>query len=72
MKMKNDRTIQIIESYLVIIMNETTPDEYNNFIENNPIIKKYDDFMRRYEENKIPDEILQETLPIVKEKANNL
>lgn len=70
--MKNDRTIQIIESYLVIIMNETTPDEYNNFIENNPIIKKYDDFMRRYEENKIPDEILQETLPIVKEKANNL
>ena len=70
--MKNDRTIQIIESYLVIIMNETTPDEYNNFIENNPIIKKYDDFMRRYEENKIPDEILQETLPIVKEKANSL
>lgn len=70
--MKNDRTIQIIESYLVIIMNKTTPDEYNNFIEKNSIIKKYDDFMRRYEENKIPDEILQETLPIVKEKANSL
>lgn len=70
--MKNDRTIQIIESYLVIIMNKTTPDEYNNFIEKNEIIKKYDDFMRRYEENKIPDEILQETLPIVKEKANSL
>lgn len=70
--MKNDRTIQIIESYLVIIMNKTTPDEYNNFIEKNEIIKKYDDFMRRYEENKIPDEILQETLPIVEEKANSL
>lgn len=70
--MKNDRTIQIIESYLVIIMNKTTPDEYNNFIEKNEIIKKYDDYMRRYEENKIPDEILQETLPIVKEKANSL
>lgn len=25
--MKNDRTIQIIESYLVIIMNKTTPDD---------------------------------------------
>ena len=70
--MKNDRTIQIIESYLVIIMNKTTPDEYNNFIEKNEIIKKYDDFMRRYEENKIPDEILQDTLTIVEEKANSL
>ena len=70
--MKNDRTIQIIESYLVIIMNKTTPDEYNNFIEKNEIIKKYDDFMRRYEENKIPDEILQDALTIVEEKANSL
>lgn len=70
--MKNDRTIQIIESYLVIIMNKTTPDEYNNFIEKNEIIKKYDDFMRRYEENKIPDEILQDTLTIVEKKANSL
>ena len=54
MKIQHDNFIQIVESFLNILLNKMGEKEYRNFIKSNPILVKYDNMMSEYMENEIP------------------
>ncbi len=70
--MKNkDDTIQIIESYLNILLNTLPNDEYIMFIENTPILNEYDNLMSEFKEDDLSETFLQQVLYLVKNITDN-
>ena len=69
--MKNDRTIQIIESYLNILLKTLPNDEYIMLIENTPILNEYDNLMSEFKEDNLSETFLQQVLYLVKNITDN-
>ena len=70
--MKNkDDTIQIIESYLNILLKTLPNDEYIMLIENTPILNEYDNLMREFKEDDLSETFLQQVLYLVKNITDN-
>ena len=72
MKIQHDNYIQIVESFLNILLNKMGESEYRNFINSNPILVKYDNMMSEYMENEIPYELIEQVHLIVKKKVETL
>ena len=72
MKIQHDNFIQIVESFLNILLNKMGEKEYRNFIKSNPILVKYDNMMSEYMENEIPYELIEQVHHIVKKKVETL
>lgn len=72
MKIQHDNFIQIVESFLNILLNKMGEREYRNFISSNPILVKYDNMMAEYMENEIPYELIEQVHQIVKQKVETL
>ena len=72
MKIQHDNFIQIVESFLNILLNKMGEKEYRNFIKSNPILVKYDNMMSEYMENEIPYELIEQVHLIVKKKVETL
>ena len=72
MKIQHDNFIQIVESFLNILLNQMGEREYRNFISSNPILVKYDNMMAEYMENEIPYELIEQVHQIVKQKVETL
>jgi len=72
MKIQHDNFIQIVESFLNILLNKMGEREYRNFISSNPILVKYDNMMSEYMENEIPYELIEQVHQIVKQKVETL
>lgn len=70
--MKRENLIQVVESYLNIILYELGEKEHRDFIENTPKLKKYDDMMWEYNEKDIPYELIKDVYEIVKNKVKSL
>lgn len=70
--MKNkDHTIQIIESYLNILLKTLPNDEYIMLIENTPILNEYDNLMSEFKEDDLSETFLQQVLYLVKNITDN-
>ena len=70
--MKNkDDTIQIIESYLNILLKTLPNDEYIMLIENTPISNEYDNLMSEFKEDDLSETFLQQVLYLVKNITDN-
>lgn len=69
--MNTFNTIQEIESYLNILLITLGEDEYRMFIENTPILRKYDTLMNDFKEQELTNEFLQQVLENVKNMMNN-
>ncbi len=70
--MKNkDDTIQIIESYLNILLKTLPNDEYIMLIENTPILNEYDNLMSEFKEDDLSETFLQQVLYLVKNITDN-
>ena len=70
--MKNkDDTIQIIESYLNILLKTLPNDEYIMLIENTPILNEYDNLMSDFKEDDLSETFLQQVLYLVKNITDN-
>lgn len=70
--MKNkDDTIQIIESYLNILLKTLPNDEYIMLIENTPILNEYDNLMSEFKEDDFSETFLQQVLYLVKNITDN-
>lgn len=70
--MKNkDDTIQIIESYLNILLKTLPNDEYIMLIENTPILNEYDNLMSEFKEDNLSETFLQQVLYLVKNITDN-
>ena len=70
--MKNkDHTIQIIESYLNILLKTLPNDEYIMLIENTPILNEYDNLMSEFKEDNLSETFLQQVLYLVKNITDN-
>lgn len=70
--MKNkDNTIQIIESYLNILLKTLPNDEYIMLIENTPILNEYDNLMSEFKEDDLSETFLQQVLYLVKNITDN-
>lgn len=70
--MKNkDDTIQIIESYLNILLKTLPNDEYIILIENTPILNEYDNLMSEFKEDDLSETFLQQVLYLVKNITDN-
>lgn len=70
--MKNkDDTIQIIESYLNILLKTLPNDEYIMLIENTPILNEYDNLMSKFKEDDLSETFLQQVLYLVKNITDN-
>lgn len=70
--MKNkDNTIQIIESYLNILLKTLPNDEYIMLIENTPILNEYDNLMSEFKEDNLSETFLQQVLYLVKNITDN-
>ena len=61
-----DDTIQIIESYLNILLKTLPNDEYIMLIENTPILNEYDNLMSEFKEDDLSETFLQQVLFLVK------
>ena len=72
MEIQHDKFIQIVESFLNILLNKMGEKEYRNFIKSNPILVKYDNMMSEYMENEIPYELIEQVHLIVKKKVETL
>ena len=72
MEIQHDNFIQIVESFLNILLNKMGEKEYREFIENNPILVKYDNMMEEDKENEIPYELIEQVHQIVKKKVETL
>ena len=72
MKIQHDNFIQIVESFLNILLNKMGEREYRNFISSNPVLVKYDNMMSEYMENEIPYELIEQVHQIVKQKVETL
>ena len=53
-----DDTIQIIESYLNILLKTLPNDEYIMLIENTPILNEYDNLMSEFKEDNLSETFL--------------
>lgn len=70
--MKNkDHTIQIIESYLNILLKTLPNDEYIMLIENTPMLNEYDNLMSEFKEDDLSETFLQQVLYLVKNITDN-
>lgn len=70
--MKNkDDTIQIIESYLNILLKTLPNDEYIMLIENTPMLNEYDNLMSEFKEDDLSETFLQQVLYLVKNITDN-
>ena len=70
--MKNkDDTIQIIESYLNILLKTLPNDEYIMLIENTPILNEYDNLMSEFKVDDLSETFLQQVLYLVKNITDN-
>lgn len=72
MEIQHDNFIQIVESFLNILLNKIGEEEYRNFIKSNPILVKYDNMMEDVKENEIPYELIEQVYQIVKNKVETL
>ncbi|MBO8461889.1 MAG: hypothetical protein K8V75_05430 [Methanobrevibacter woesei] len=66
-----DDTIQIIESYLNILLKTLPNDEYIMLIENTPILNEYDNLMSEFKEDNLSETFLQQVLYLVKNITDN-
>ncbi len=66
-----DDTIQIIESYLNILLKTLPNDEYIMLIENTPILNEYDNLMSEFKEDDFSETFLQQVLYLVKNITDN-
>ena len=66
-----DDTIQIIESYLDILLKTLPNDEYIMLIENTPILNEYDNLMSEFKEDDLSETFLQQVLYLVKNITDN-
>lgn len=72
MEIQHDKFIQIVESFLNILLNTMGEKEYRDFIENNPILVEYDNMMNNDKESEIPYELIEQVHQIVKYKVETL
>ena len=72
MEIQHDNFIQIVESFLNILLNKMGEREYREFIKSNPVLEKYDNMMSEYMENEIPYELIEQVHHIVKKKVETL
>ena len=66
-----DDTIQIIESYLNILLKTLPNDEYIMLIENTPMLNEYDNLMSEFKEEDLSETFLQQVLYLVKNITDN-
>ena len=66
-----DDTIQIIESYLNILLKTLPNDEYIMLIENTPMLNEYDNLMSEFKEDNLSETFLQQVLYLVKNITDN-
>ena len=66
-----DDTIQIIESYLNILLKTLPNDEYIMLIENTPMLNEYDNLMSEFKEYDLSETFLQQVLYLVKNITDN-
>lgn len=66
-----DDTIQIIESYLNILLKTLPNDEYIMLIENTPILNEYDNLTSEFKEDDFSETFLQQVLYLVKNITDN-
>ena len=66
-----DDTIQIVESYLNILLKTLPNDEYIMLIENTPILNEYDNLMSEFKEDNLSETFLQQVLYLVKNITDN-
>ena len=72
MEIQHNNFIQIVESFLNILLNKMGEREYREFIESNPILVEYDNMMEDDKENEIPYELIKQVHQIVKNKVETL
>lgn len=72
MEIHHDNFIQVVESFLNILLNKMGEKEYRVFIESNPILVEYDNMMENDKENEIPYELIEQVHQIVKNKVETL
>lgn len=72
MEIQHNNFIQIVESFLNILLNKMGEREYREFIESNPILVEYDNMMEDDKENEIPFELIEQVHQIVKNKVETL
>lgn len=72
MEIQHDNFIQIVESFLNILLNKMGEREYREFIKSNPVLEKYDNMMSEYMESEIPYELIEQVHHIVKKKVETL
>ena len=72
MEIQHDNFIQIVESFLNILLNKMGEREYREFIKSNPVLEKYDNMMSEYMESEIPYELIEQVHRIVKKKVETL
>ena len=72
MEIQHDKFIQIVESFLNILLNTMGEKEYRDFIENNPILVEYDNMMNNDKESEIPYELIEQVHQNVKYKVETL
>ena len=72
MEIQHDNFIQIVESFLNILLNKMGEREYRQFIKSNPVLEKYDNIMSEYMESEIPYELIEQVHHIVKKKVETL
>lgn len=72
MEIQHDNFIQIVESFLNILLNKMGERKYREFIKSNPVLEKYDNMMSEYMESEIPYELIEQVHHIVKKKVETL
>lgn len=72
MEIQHNNFIQIVESFLNILLNKMGERKYREFIESNPILVEYDNMMEDDKENEIPFELIEQVHQIVKNKVETL
>ncbi len=72
MEIQHNNFIQIVESFLNILLNKMGEREYREFIESNPILVEYDNMMEDDKENEISFELIEQVHQIVKNKVETL
>ena len=72
MEIQHNNFIQIVESFLNILLNKMGEREYREFIESNPVLVEYDNMMEDDKENEISFELIEQVHQIVKNKVETL
>lgn len=72
MKKSKERLLSATEGYISVILNELGEKKYNKYIEENQILKKYDELMKEYNEDKLSYKEIKRVYQVVKEKVKTL